>query len=104
MATMSEEIMRLEMLRRTRTGKKTAITKRIARVIGMIEAGGCSRRQIKFLMEKLVNVYDELEGVCTEISQLSVIMGLNEEPLNNLEDVRMNVGECAAHVEEHLDS
>ena len=92
------------MLRRSRTGKKAAITKRIGRLMGMVEAGACSRRQIRMLMEKLVAVFEELEKVCTEISDLSIVSGVAEDELNDLEDVRMNLDECVVQVEDHLES
>ena len=38
---------KLTKLKRSRTGKKGAITKRIAQLNGMAEAGGMSRRQMR---------------------------------------------------------
>ena len=72
----SDEIRRIKKLQRSRTGKKGGITKRITQLTGMAEAGGCSRRQMKYLMEKLVVVYEELVKVCEEISDLCILTSL----------------------------
>ena len=104
MNSIPEHELRLEKLRRLRTGKKSAITKRIARLLDMVQAGGCSRRQIRSLTEKLVGVFEDLEKVCTEISEVSVLHGLAEDELNSLEEVRMNVDECVVQIEDHLES
>ena len=94
---------RLAILRNSRTGKKGVITKRIARLEGMVEAGGCGRRFLREMMERLVVVYQELEQVCTEINDLLTLLDEFDE-LNDTENVRMNVDECVALVTEHLDS
>ena len=94
---------RLIILRNSRTGKKGAITKRIARLDGMVEAGGCGRRFMREMMEKLVVAYQEFEQVCTEINQLLTLFDEVDE-LNGIEEVRLNVDECVALVTEHLDS
>ena len=90
-------------MRNSRTGKKGVITKRIGRLEGMVEAGGCGRRFMKEMMERLVIVYQELEKVCTEINQLLTLFDEIDE-LNFIEEVRMNVDECVALVTEHLES
>ena len=95
---------RLEKLRRLRTGKKTAVTKRIARLDGLVEAGQCSRRQIRFLMEKLSVVLDELTATCDEISEINISLKRDDDALNDLVDVRMDVDECLALVSDHLES
>ena len=79
METQSEEQRRLGKLVRSRTGKKGSITKRISQLNGMAEAGGCSRKQMKFLLDKLVQVYDELEKVCDEICDLSAILDKSDD-------------------------
>ena len=94
----------MEKLKLLRRGKKTAITKRIEKLMGMAEAGGCSRRQMKLLMEKLATVYAELDGVCDEIADISILLGREEDSLNNLEIVRMQVDECTVYMVEHLES
>ena len=95
---------RLEKLRRLRTGKKTAVTKRIARLLGLVEAGQCSRRQIRFLSEKLSVVLDELIATCEEISEINISLGRDDDALNDLVEVRMDVDECLAMVTDHLES
>ena len=86
---------KLTKLKRSRTGKKGAITKRIAQLNGMAEAGGMSRRQMRYMMEKLIEVYSELEKVCDEITDISELFEENDD-LNCIEDVRMNVDTCVA--------
>ena len=99
----SDEIRRIKKLQRSRTGKKGGITKRITQLTGMAEAGGCSRRQMKYLMEKLVGVYEELVKVCEEISDLCILVDQFDDN-NCVEDVRVNVDNCVALVTEHIES
>ena len=94
---------KLTKLKRSRTGKKGAITKRIAQLNGMAEAGGMSRRQMRYMMEKLIEVYSELEKVCDEITDISELFEEIDD-LNCIEDVRMNVDTCVALVTEHIES
>ena len=59
-----EEIqLRLAKVKRLQRGKKTAMTKRIGKLRGLAEAGGCGRRQMAILLEKLNTVFQELEQV-----------------------------------------
>ena len=104
MEAQSEDLKKLVKLQRSRTGKKGSITKRIEQLNGMAEAGGCSRRQMKFLLDKLTTVYEELEKVCEEISDISALLDVSDDNNNNIEDIRFNVDCCFALVSEHIDS
>ena len=95
---------KLEKAKRLRRGKKTAITKRISKLLGMVQAGGCSRRQMRFLLNKLLQVFEELEQVCEQVSNISILLKIHEDDYNDLEDVRMSVDECTGVVNEHIDS
>ena len=53
---------KLEKNKRLRTGKRTAIIKRIEKLLDMVKAGD-SQRQIIFLCDKLVVVFEELVSV-----------------------------------------
>ena len=99
----SGRLAKLEKLKRSRTGKKGSITKRLEQLNGMAEAGGCSRRQMKYLMEKLMVVFEELQKVCEEIADISLLENVSEEN-NDIENVRFNVDSCVALVIEHLES
>ena len=51
METVAADMRKLTKLRNGRTGKKGYITKRINQLNGMVEAGGCSRGEMRRLME-----------------------------------------------------
>ena len=95
---------KLEKAKRLRRGKKTAITKRIAKLLGMVQAGGCSRRQMRFLLNKLLQVFDDLEKVCEQVSDISILLSIPEDEHNDLADVSLSVDECTGVVNEHIDS
>ena len=104
MGTVAADMRKLTKLKRSRTGKKRYITMRINQLNGMVEAGGCSRGEMRRLMDKLVEVYEELETVCEEIMDLSLLHDVSEDDLNNVEEIRFNVDNCVALVTEHLES
>ena len=94
---------KLEKNMRMRLGKRTAIIKRIEKLLDMVKAGN-SQRQIIFLRDKLIIVYEELVSVCHEIKQLSLYLGRPEDDSNNLDTIRNYVNECVTIIAEHLDS
>ena len=57
MGTVAEDMRKLTKLKKSRTGKKGYITKRINQLNGMVEAGACSRGEMKRLTEKLAAVF-----------------------------------------------
>ena len=88
----------LKVLRRSRTGKKSSITKRIQQLDRLVsEKGG--RRAIGLLLEGLQKVFGELEQVCEEIFNLSDV----EDELNDIEDIRFEVDGCVASTTDHLE-
>ena len=93
-----ENMKRLKVLRGSRTGKKSSVTKRLKQLESYMEQGK-GRRATELLMKCLQSVYEELEQVCTEISDLSE----DYDELNNLEDIRFEVETCAASVAEYLE-
>ena len=90
---------RLKVLRGSRTGKKSSITKRINQLHKYVEDKQ-GRRATELLLEFLQKVYGELEKVCEEISELSE----EYDSKNDLEDVRFEVDSCAATVAEYLEA
>ena len=98
MATEMENMKRLKVLRGSRTGKKSSVTKRLKQLENYMEQGK-GRRATDLLMKCLHGVYMELEQVCTEISNLSQ----EYDVLNDLEDIRFEVETCAANVMEYLE-
>ena len=97
------DMRKLKKLKVSRTGKKGYITKGIKQLNGMVEAGGCSRGEMKRLMNRLVAVYEELDNVCEEITDLSILHDVSDD-LNDIEDIRFNVDCCVALVTEHIES
>ena len=91
------DMRKLKKLKVSRTGKKGYITKGMNQLNGMVEAGGCSRGEMKRLMNRSVAVYEELENVCEEITDLEILHDVSE-------DIRFNVDCCVASVTEHLES
>ena len=67
------DMRKLKKLKVSRTGKKGYITKGMNQLNGMVEAGGCSRGEMKRLINRLVAVYEELENVCEEITDLEIL-------------------------------
>ena len=104
METGAADMRKLEKLKKSRTGKKGYITKRINQLHGMVEAGGCSRGEMKRLMDKLVAVFEELENLCEEIMDISLLHDVSDDNLNNVEDIRFNIDSCVARVTEHIES
>ena len=83
MAEAAQKVMekRLKILRESRTGKKGSITKRINQLYQYV-AEKEGRRATELLLKYLHKVYEELEKVCGEISELSD----EYDGLNDLED------------------
>ena len=90
---------RLKVLRRSRTGKKGSITKRINQLDKFVsEKGG--RRATEMMLKGLQDIFKELEKVCLEISDLCD----EEDQLNDIEEIRFNVETCVAMATEYLDA
>ena len=102
--TKAADMRKLTKLKKSRTGKKIYITKRINQLNGMVEAGGCGRGEMKRLVDKLVVVYEELEKVCDDIMDISLLHDVSDDNLNDVEDIRFNVDSCVALVTEHIES
>ena len=90
---------RLKLLRGSRTGKKSSITKRINQLQRYVEERQ-GRRATELLLERLHMVYGELEKVCNEISELCD----EYDSKNNLEDIRFEIETCDATVTEYLEA
>ena len=73
MGSVAVDMRKLKKLKVSRTGKKGYITKGIKQLNGMVEAGGCSRGEMKRLMNRLVAVYEELDNVCEKITLVSIL-------------------------------
>ena len=90
---------RLKRLKGSRTGKKSSITKRITQLERMVsEKSG--RRALQMLLQNLGTIYQELEQVCEEISTISD----DEDPYNDIEEIRFQVETTVATVTEHLEA
>ena len=100
MAEAAQKVMekRLKILRESRTGKKGSITKRINQLYQYV-AEKEGRRATELLLKYLHKVYEELEKVCCEISELSD----EYDGLNDLEDIRFEIETCEATVTEYLE-
>ena len=90
---------RLKLLRGSRTGKKSSITKRISQLQRYVEERQ-GRRATELLLERLHMAYGELEKVCNEISELCD----EYDSKNNLEDIRFEIETCDATVTEYLEA
>ena len=93
------DVKRLKLLKFSRRGKKSAITKRVAELQQLVAEGG-SRRRIQFLMEALLTVYREITEVCLEISILSDEI----DEKNDLDSVKAKIDSCSAQVTGYLDT
>ena len=89
---------RLAILKRSRTGKKGVITKRIQKLEGLVSECG-KRKIIRPLLTGLERVFNELVQVCNEITHLSD----DVDPLNCIEEIRDNVEVCIIETKEHLE-
>ena len=89
----------LLVLKRSRTGKKGAITKRIRKLEALVEESG-KRKVIRPLLIGLERLFNELVQVCNEITHLSD----DVDPLNCLEDIRGEVEVCVVECNEHLEA
>ena len=89
----------LKRLKYSRRGKKSAITKRIRQITGLIK-DYASRRRLQVLLDALLTVYGELEGVCNSIE---IHSGGADDEYNNIEVIRMEVDDCKSLVEEYLE-
>ena len=81
MGTVAADMRKLTKLKRSRTGKKRYITMRINQLNGMVEAGGCSRGEMRRLMDKLVELYEELETVCEDFMDLTLLHDGSDDDL-----------------------
>ena len=90
---------KLKKLKASRTGKKGSITKRINQLERFVsEKNG--RRATQLLVGALQTVFQELVEVCEEISTLDG----EDDPNNEIEDVRFEVESCVAMVVEYLEA
>ena len=90
---------KLELLKRSRTGKKGVITKKINK-IGRLVAEEGSRTLCTKLVASLRSVLVELSQVCCEISKISEAV----DPLNCLEQIKDDVETCILETNEYLES
>ena len=90
---------KLKQLKYSRRGKKGAITKRIRQITALVDESA-GRRRIQLLLEALLTVYQELIGVCNLISTMN---GGEDDPFNDLEEIRIDVDDCSALVAEYLE-
>ena len=90
---------RLAILRRSRTGKKGSITKRIKKLEKVVSEAG-SKRVIRALSSGLEAVFAELLQVCDEITRLSSEV----DPLNCIEEIRTDVEICIVEARDHLEA
>ena len=89
----------LKRLKYARRGKKSAITKRIRQITGLIN-DYASRRRLQVLLDALFTVYQELEKVCNSID---IHNGGADDEFNNIEDICMEVDDCKSMVENYLE-
>lgn len=80
----SDAVNDLKPLKYARRGKKSAITKRIQQMNGLVRET-TSWRHIKILTESLIDVYKELKRVCNDI----FLLCNEEDEFINIEDVHM---------------
>ena len=90
-ATTKDEEKRLKMLKFSRRGKKSSITKRVDELERLVEENG-SRRRINFLMDALLKVFKEITEVCLEIAVLSDEV----DNKNDLEMYKAKIDSCVA--------
>ena len=88
----------LSLLKQSRTGKKSAITKRVQHLERLVEESD-SRRLIMPLLDGLRRVFVELCEVCDHISRISSVV----EDKNCLEENSTNVETSILLIEDHLD-
>ena len=86
---------RVNTLKLSRRGKKSAITKRINELEKLVVERG-SRRRIQFLSDKLLKVFEDLNKVCTEISELCDEI----DDHNDLAEVEAKIDSCVALITE----
>ena len=99
LGTTMDDVKRLKMLKFSRRGKKSSITKRVDELERLVTENG-SRKRIKFLMEALLNVYKEVTQVCLEIAVLSEEV----DAKNDIELYKAKIDSCVALVTDYLDS
>ena len=92
----SERITKLKNLRR---GKKAGISKRLAKIKQLTSDGNASRTKLKFLMTA---VYECLKLLTTDCDELFSLM--SEPDPEWLEEIKAEIDECAAEVNEHLEA
>ena len=97
---LERELRRLKFQRR---GKKAAITIRIQKLEKLMEPNNkgeyTKRRIVSGALNALIKVFDELQQVCHEISQIS-----EDDDLNDLEMVRLDIDMCSTTVMDYLES
>ena len=87
-------------LKRLRAGRKGSITKRIKKLHQLIANNG-SRTKIRHLHKALLDVYEDVKDVCSQIAQVTTPTNLDIEWEAKLRNV---IDECSAVVEEYLES
>ena len=93
---------RLRNLKNSRRAKIGLITKRIKRLEQLLEVN-TGKTRLKLLAEALGAVFEELQNVCEEISDLSWYLG-DVDDLYDIEDIRFTVEDCLASVSDHLEA
>ena len=102
METTSGDAARLRKLQRSHTGKKGSVTKRIEELHGLMEAGNSSGRYMRLRMEKLTLVFNELQEVCNEMTDLVEIHDVSDL-FDDIENIRYNVECCGDLVSEYVE-